>query len=454
MNYNDFNRSQEPWEHPIETTGYPVGESPSGPEQKKKKHFRGKFVALCLVCALLGGVAGGAGVGIAMKSGSGAATIYKAAAGPTTVSAVDVSSVKDGSPMTASQIYATFVGSTVGINVETVTNNVFGQPVKAAAAGSGFVITADGYIVTNYHVIDNASSIKVVFSNNQTYDATLVGGDEESDIAVLKIDATGLTPVVIGDSDTLQVGETVVAIGNPLGELTFSLSEGVISAKDRQITMSDSTVMNMLQTDTAINNGNSGGPLFNSYGQVIGITSAKYSGQSSSSGATIEGIGFAIPINDVSSIIQDIMKNGYVTGKPYMGITVATVPESVASEYNMSQGALVKSVDSDSCASKAGLQQGDIITGIGDTKVTSSGDLITAKKSYKAGDTVTLTVDRNGQTLNLTITFDEDTPARRAAQDTQEQTQDENQQDNSSSNSNGNFSFGNGGSFWPFGWFY
>lgn len=458
MDYNDFNRSQGPWEHSIETTGRTVGDSSSGTEpKKKKKRFGGKVVALALACALVGGVAGGAGVGFALRGGFGSTSISQAADGPATVSAVDVNSVKSGSAMTASQIYATFVGSTVGINVETVTDNVFGQPVKAAAAGSGFVITADGYIVTNYHVIDNASSIKVVFSDSKSYDAKLVGGDEESDVAVLKIDATGLTPVVIGDSNAVQVGESVVAIGNPLGELTFSLSEGVISAKDRQITMSDGTVMNMLQTDTAINNGNSGGPLFNSYGQVIGITSAKYSGQSSSSGATIEGIGFAIPINDVNSLIQDIMKNGYVTGKPYMGITVTTVPETVASQYNMSQGALVKSVDSASCAAKAGLQQGDIITGIDKTKVTSSADLITAKKSYKAGDTATLTVDRNGQTLTLTITFDEDTPARRAAQDsqTQQQEQQDQQQQQQQQNGSGSSGSGSSGSFWPFsGWFY
>ena len=342
------------------------------------------------------------------------------------------------------------MGSTVGITTEITTTNVWGQPVSQAAAGSGFVITSDGYILTNYHVIEDADSIQVAFVDGTTYDATLVGGESENDIAVLKINATGLTPVIIGDSDNVKVGEQVVAIGNPLGELTFSMTSGIVSAKDRSITMENGNVMNMIQTDTAINNGNSGGPLFDMYGQVIGITSAKLSG-SSSSEATIEGLGFAIPINDIKDMVTDIMENGYVTGKPYMGITVSTVPESISERYGMSQGALVESVDGSSCAAKAGLEKGDIITGIDGKTVISSAELVEAKKNYKAGDTVTLDVERNGEKLTLTLTFDEDTPERRAAQE-EAQAQQEQQNEEQSNNS------GSGSYFWPFGdlspWFY
>ncbi|WP_130848823.1 S1C family serine protease [Intestinimonas timonensis] len=443
--YNNENRPQDPWSDPIETTGRPVHEEPEQPKPRKKKG--GKLVALCLVCAIIGGIAGGAGVGAATGAfAQDKTTIYEGTRTPTVV---NVSNVTGKDLLTAPEIYATYVGSTVGITTEITTTNVWGQPVSQAAAGSGFVITSDGYILTNYHVIEDADSIQVAFVDGTTYDATLVGGESENDIAVLKIDATGLTPVIIGDSDNVKVGEQVVAIGNPLGELTFSMTSGIVSAKDRSITMENGNVMNMIQTDTAINNGNSGGPLFDMYGQVIGITSAKLSG-SSSSKATIEGLGFAIPINDIKDMVTDIMENGYVTGKPYMGITVSTVPESISERYGMSQGALVESVDESSCAAKAGLEKGDIITAMDGKTVISSAELVEAKKNYKAGDTVTLEVERNGEKLELTLTFDEDNPERRAAQEEAQEQQE--QQSEQSSNSN------SGSYFWPFGdlspWFY
>ena len=444
--YNSENRPQDPWSDPIETTGRPLHDGPEQPKQKKKKG--GKLVALCLVCAIIGGIAGGGGVAAATGAFSKEQTIIYE--GTRTSTVVNVSNVTGKDVLTAPEIYATYVGSTVGITTEITTTNVWGQPVSQAAAGSGFVITSDGYILTNYHVIEDADSIQVAFVDGTTYDATLVGGESENDIAVLKINATGLTPVIIGDSDNVKVGEQVVAIGNPLGELTFSMTSGIISAKDRSITMENGNVMNMIQTDTAINNGNSGGPLFDMYGQVIGITSAKLSG-SSSSEATIEGLGFAIPINDIKDMVTDIMENGYVTGKPYMGITVSTVPESISERYGMSQGALVESVDGSSCAAKAGLEKGDIITGIDGKTVISSAELVEAKKNYKAGDTVTLDVERNGEKLTLTLTFDEDTPERRAAQE-EAQAQQEQQNEEQSNNS------GSGSYFWPFGdlspWFY
>ena len=446
MYYSNHDRGHEPWENPIETTGRPVDEPP---RKHKRKGSGAKVAALCLVCALVGGVVGGGGVAVATGAlNGGTSTIYEGTRTPTTVS---VANVTGNELLTAPEIYAAYVGSTVGITTEIVTTNGWGQPVSSAAAGSGFVITSDGYILTNYHVIEDANTIKVSFVDGTSYDAELVGGEEENDIAVLKIDATGLTPVIIGDSDNVRVGEQVVAIGNPLGELTYSMTQGIISARDRSITMENGEVMNMLQTDTAINSGNSGGPLFDMYGQVIGITSAKLSGSSSSS-ATIEGLGFAIPINDVKDMVADIMENGYVTGKPYLGITVSTVPQTVAERYGISQGALVESVDPASCAAAAGLQEGDIITALNGTTVVSSAELIEQKKNYQAGDTVTMEVERDGASLTLTLTFDEDTPERRAAQEeVLEQQQQETQQQEQQNS--GGYDF-----FWPFGdlspWFY
>lgn len=446
MYYSNENRGHESWENPIETTGRPVDDPPI---KQRKKGGGARVAALCLVCALVGGVIGGGGVAVATGMLNGdSTTIYEGTRTPTTVS---VANVTGNELLTAPEIYAAYVGSTVGITTEIVTTNGWGQPVSAAAAGSGFVITEDGYILTNYHVIEDANSIKVTFVDGTSYDATLVGGEEENDIAVLKINANGLTPVIIGNSDNVQVGEQVVAIGNPLGELTYSMTQGIISAKDRSITMENGEVMNMLQTDTAINSGNSGGPLFDMYGQVIGITSAKLSGSSSSS-ATIEGLGFAIPINDIKDMVTDIMENGYVTGKPYLGITVSTVPESVSERYGMSQGALVESIDPTSCAAKAGLQKGDIITALNGTTVISSAELVEEKKQYQAGDTVSIDIERDGEKQTLSLTFDEDTPQRRAAQEeVLEQQEQENQQQEQSGS--GGYDF-----FWPFGdlspWFY
>ena len=257
---------------------------------------------------------------------------------------------------------------------------------------------------------DSSVSITVSFHDGSSYPATLVGGEEDNDVAVLKIEASGLQTVTLGDSDQLKVGQAVMAIGNPLGELTYSLTDGLISALDRLITTgsgNDSTTMNMLQTNCAINPGNSGGPLFNSYGEVIGITTAKYS--TSSSGTNVEGLGFAIPINDVKNIISDLIQYGYVTGKPYMGITGVTMSASVAQQYGVTNavlGVYVATVEDGSCSAKAGLQPGDIITAMDEDDVVTFQDLEAAKATHQAGDTVTLTVFRNGEKLELSLTLD------------------------------------------------
>ena len=414
---------------------------PMSPKQKGAI----KIVALCLVCALLGGLAQPI---YSSLSGGNETTIYT---GDRTPTQVDTASVDTSKELTTAEIYAKYVNSCVGITVDIVSTNVFGQTVTGAAAGSGFVITEDGYILTNYHVIDGANSIKVTFDNGKEYTATYVGGEEKNDIAVIKVDATGLTPVVIGKSSDMLVGEQVTTIGNPLGELTFSESTGIISALDRSITMSDGRQMNMIQTDCAINSGNSGGPLFNSHGEVIGIVSAKYSSGSNSSSASVEGLGFAIPMDDVASMVSDLLENGYVTGKPIMGISVADVDESVTS-YGVPQGAIIRVVTPDLCGAKAGLQAGDIVTKIDNTDVTSASDLTSAIGNYKPGDKVTLTIFRSGETKTVEVTLEESTPEKtekqnQAQQEYQQEYQQSQQQQQQSQQQQ------QGSSGWPFGSF-
>lgn len=385
---------------------YDDGFDPIPPRQKKPRKTISprskatlKVVALCLVCALAGGMVYPVYQNITGQSGG--TTLYS---GQRTPTQVDVTTVDTSKELTTAEIYAKYVSSCVGITVDIVTTNIFGQQVTGAAAGSGFVITEDGYILTNYHVIDGANSIKVTFSDGKEYTATYVGGEEKNDIAVIKVDAAGLTPVVIGKSSDMLVGEQVTTIGNPLGELTFSESTGIISALDRTITMSDGTQMNMIQTDCAINSGNSGGPLFNTYGEVIGIVSAKYSTYANT---TVEGLGFAIPINDVYAMVQDIMENGYVTDKAYLGITGSTVTQQLQMQFNLpaSSGVFVYSIEPNGAAAKSGLQAGDIITKLGNSEIASMTDLMNAKKSYKAGDTAPMTVNRSGETVSFDFTF-------------------------------------------------
>ncbi|MGM9669341.1 MAG: S1C family serine protease [Faecousia sp.] len=306
--------------------------------------------------------------------------------------------------LTPSQVYAKNVASVVAISNQ-ATVNYYGQISETASSGSGFILSADGYVVSNYHVVQGATTLTVMTMDGSEYDAVLVGYDEANDISVLKIDATGLTPVTLGSSDSLIVGDQVVAIGNPLGELTSTLTVGYVSAKDRVIN-TDGTYINMMQTDAAINPGNSGGPLFNMKGEVVGITTAKYSG-STNSGASIEGIGFAIPIDDVRGMFDDLMQFGYIRNQPYLGVVVRSMDATTASTYGLPMGSLVDQVSAGSCAEKAGLKAKDIITDLGGYRITGNADLITSLRKFKAGDTTTITVCRAGQTLVLNITLDE-----------------------------------------------
>lgn len=293
--------------------------------------------------------------------------------------------------MTPGQLYAKVVDSVVAISTN-------------VATGSGFILSEDGFVVTNYHVVEDGKTIAVTTHDGVSHPAVLRGFDSSNDVAVLKIEATGLPAAKLGSSDDLIIGDQVAAIGNPLGELTSTLTVGYVSAKDRSVA-TDGSLINMLQTDAAINSGNSGGPLFNMKGEVVGITTAKYSG-TSNSGATIEGIGFAIPMDDIAKKITDLVEFGYVTGA-YLGVSVSNMDQAVANSYGLPMGAYVQGVTGGSCADKGGIQAKDIITSLGGITVTDVNSLTRALQNYKAGDTATATVWRGGVVLTLTLVFDE-----------------------------------------------
>ena len=425
--------------------------SAPAPEQKKKGGKAGKIVALLLACALVGGGSGFGAAALMQRNASAQPQSTTQASSDASVmlegkrqtAALQVASIDTGTVLTPSEVYAQNVNSTVGITTS-ITTNYFGYQTTAAAAGSGFILTQDGYILTNYHVVENSNSITVTTYDGTAYDAQLIGYDESNDIAVLKVDATDLTPVVLGDSDTLNVGDTVVAIGNPLGELTFSLTTGAVSALNRPVTFSTGTTMNLIQTDCAINSGNSGGALFNLYGEVIGITNAKYSSSSSSSEASIDNIGFAIPIDQVRSIFESIITNGYIV-KPYIGVTVSDV-SSESQSYGLPQGAAVRSVTENGPAAEAGLQENDIITTVNGETITGSNDLVKLVTSSSAGDTLELTVYRQGQTLTLTLTVGEQKTDALPAQTTEDT-----QQPQQGYYDNGGQSDNQFGGSWPFG---
>ncbi len=379
------------------------------PHKTHSQHSRGvRIAAIILACAVAGGASGVGGAALYQhfsRSGN-TTTIYE----QQRPKAETVVNTNEGKPMTPEQLYAANIGSSVGITVST-TVNIFGQATTSAASGSGFVLTEDGYIVTNHHVVEQAVkdpsvAIEVSFQKGDKYTAKLVGSAKDNDVAVLKIEPKEtLTPVTLGDSSKLVVGEPVYAIGNPLGELTYSFTNGMISALDRIISTGTDVTLNMLQTNCDINPGNSGGPLFDRYGNVIGITTAKYI--QSQSGVSAEGLGFAIPINDVKDIIKDLIENGYVTGKPYLGVQLLPVSDD-AQRYGIPAGAVVAFVGEKSAAEKAGLQVNDIIIKLDDTAIDSPSALTAALTTgYKAGDTATLTIMRQQEEKTLSITFDE-----------------------------------------------
>ena len=323
-----------------------------------------------------------------------------------------VSAFRESGSYTKAQIVEMSAPSVVGIDTITTatTNNYwygYGQSYDVPGSGSGVILTEDGYIATCAHVVEGAKTVKVTLNDDTTYDATIVGTDDKNDIAIIKIDATGLTPAIVGDSTTLTVGSEVIAIGNPLGELRGTATAGIISATNRTIEVEGQT-MTLVQTDAAISPGNSGGGLFDATGKLIGIVNAKVSD------SRAEGLGFAIPVNSVLDEISDLLNYGYVTGRPYLGVSTQDVTlRSRNRMWYYSDGTrcvLVEKVVSGSAAEKAGIQAGDLILKLEDKAISSGDELSSAIGNYKPGDTVTLTLQRDGEELTVEVTFGEYMP--------------------------------------------
>ena len=395
----------------------PQPRPPKAPKEPKKRQGKGGFwrgaLAVCLVAAM---VAGGC-----LITAHSVNNTWRKNTEQTTLEleqrireleqkiqekndtpAVSGSAVSSSDYLTPAQVYQQNVDSVVAVSV-TVRAQSFGQVVEGSSSGSGFILTEDGYVVTNYHVVEDGTSVSVIMNDGTELEAKVVGADSTNDIAVLKVEAQNLPAVTLGSSGELTVGDMVVAIGNPLGELNSTQTVGYVCGKDREIT-TGGTIINMIQTDAAINPGNSGGPLFNMKGEVIGITTAKYSG-TTSSGASIEGIGFAIPIDDVMGVISDLQSFGYVTGA-YLGVTVQDVDSQAAAAYGIS-GAVVVSVESGYAADRAGIQPKDIIVALDGQEVTGITTLTRALRGCKAGDTVKVTLIRGGEKITVSVTLDE-----------------------------------------------
>lgn len=385
---------------------YKETNQPLVPAQKPKRR-RWKTGALVCGMALCVGLGFGGGMLVNQNIGdssqaalqeNGTSTPAETSQPSSTDSALQLSTDSHGSNLSVADIAAAAADSVVEITTESLTTGNFMQQYVSSGAGSGVIITEDGYIITNNHVIENATNITVTLKDQTSYSAELVGRDEDLDVALLKIDATGLTVASLGDSSKLVVGETVIAIGNPLGQLGGTVTDGIISALDRAITM-DGRTMNLMQTDAAINPGNSGGGLFNDQGQLIGLVVAK------SSGSDVEGLGFAIPINDVSSILNDLVDYGYVRNKVSLGVTLLDITsDQMAMMYGVSQtGTYIYSVEEDSSASEAGLQSGDCIISINDSEITSTDDVKALLKEASVGDTLHFEILRNGKNTSVEV---------------------------------------------------
>jgi serine protease Do len=382
------------------STASPAVVRPAASKKPKKQKRMSSGMSL-LLAALIGAVCGFGGGYLATKttgSSEGTTVIYTEAA--STSQSVSVSS--SGDSLTIQEIAAKASPSVVEIVTEatTTTYGMFGGTYTTEAAGSGVIISADGYIITNHHVIEGATSITVTTYDGTSYDATLIGSDEKSDIAVIKVEATDLTPATIGDSSTIQVGDTAVVIGNPLGTLGGTVTNGIISATNREIVINNES-MTLIQTNAAINSGNSGGGLFNGDGDLIGIVNAKDSG-TTSSGATIEGLGFAIPINEAMDVAEQLIEYGYVTDRATLGVTLQTLTQNTG---NYKAGLYIVSVVDGSGAQAAGLQVYDRITAADGTEVSSYTDLSKILNTKSVGDTITLTIERNGETFDVDVTL-------------------------------------------------
>ena len=394
---------------------HPVQPQDAQPPKKKKK-FNGKRVARSAVALVLAAAMGFAGGFVGAKfGGSGKVVIQQVAPSSTADSASGsdnsiTAASSSGSSLTTEQVADLVSPSVVVITTEQVVYSQwswYGQNQVESGAGSGVIISSDGYILTCAHVVDGASTITVTIGNKD-YTATLVGEDTTSDIAVIKIDADGLTPATVGNSDGLKVGQSVMAVGNPLGELGGTVTGGMISALNRSVTIQGSSsvnTMSLIQMDASVSPGNSGGGLFNMNGELIGIVNAK------SSSSDAEGLGFAIPINDAIKVAQELLENGYVTGRPYLGITYLAVEDAqTAAQLGVNAyGVYVVEVVKGGPAEKAGLQAGDRIVSVDGTEIASKDDLGTLMQKHAAGDTLSITIAREGQMQTVNVTLGEKT---------------------------------------------
>ena len=401
------------------TTPPPAGPEPqaaaSKPPKKRRKHSGGRIarIAVALVLAAAMGFAGGF-VGARVGNAGNKVVIQQV---ERTDSSAASGTAVSSSGMTTSQVSEMVSPSVVVITTEQVVYSQwswYGQNQVESGAGSGVIISSDGYILTCAHVVSGASQITVTIGDTD-YTATVVGEDDTSDVAVLKIDATGLTPATVGDSDSLSVGDSVLAVGNPLGELGGTVTSGIVSALNRSVTIqgtSSTNTMSLIQMDASVSPGNSGGGLFNMNGELIGLVNAK------SSSSDAEGLGFAIPINDAIQVAQDLLENGYVSGRPYMGITyIAVTDAQTAAQFNVNAyGVYVVDVVQGGPADKAGLKVGDRIVSIDGTEIAQKDDLGTLMQQHTAGDTRSITVARDGQMQTVSLTLGEKNASNTAAQ--------------------------------------
>ena len=391
------------------------------PPKKKKHHVNGGKVARSAVALVLAAVMGFAGGYVGSQMNGSKVVIQQVApSGSSSSSGSDnsiTSASASGSSLTTEQVADLVSPSVVVITTEQVVYSQwswYGQNQVESGAGSGVVISSDGYILTCAHVVSGASNITVTIGDTD-YPATVVGEDDTSDVAVLKIDATDLTPATVGNSDSLAVGESVLAVGNPLGELGGTVTSGIVSALNRSVTIqgtSSTNTMSLIQMDASVSPGNSGGGLFNMNGELIGLVNAK------SSSSNAEGLGFAIPINDAIQVAQDLLENGYVSGRPYMGITYLAVTNAqTAAQFNVNAyGVYVVDVVQGGPADKAGLKVGDRIVSIDGTEIAQKDDLGTLMQQHTAGDTLSITVARDGQMQTVSLTLGEKNASNTAAQ--------------------------------------
>ena len=419
---NQYNDPQPEHTAPVEDAGgsvpptppvQPAHTEPRQPERKPKKKWNGKKLARSAVALVLAAAMGFAGGFVGARFGSSSKVVIQqveraASADSSTDSTGTSINATTGTGLTTAQVAEMVSPSVVVITTEQVVYSQwswYGQNQVESGAGSGVVISSDGYILTCAHVVDGASNITVTV-DGQDYTATLVGEDTTSDIAVIKIDATGLTPATVGDSDGLKVGESVMAVGNPLGELGGTVTSGIVSALNRSVSIQGSSsvnTMSLIQMDASVSPGNSGGGLFNMNGELVGIVNAK------SSDSDAEGLGFAIPGNDAIKVAQELLENGYVTGRPYLGITYLSVTDAqTAQQLGVSAyGVYVVDVVKGGPAEQAGLKAGDRIVSVDGTEIAAKDDLGTLMQQHKAGDTLSITVARDGQMQTVSVTLGE-----------------------------------------------